>query len=255
MLMRYLIVAALLLVPGAAALTELDQDTEVRPDSQAAEPAVPWGFTLGGTGMALGALAFMVGGLRHVDRQNVLEHPLRRQLLDAVIAEPGIHLRQLAARFGTAVTNTQWHLRKLEMAGLVKTEKSGGRRLYYPVAGGQVARQEALRHASITNPNAERLVQHLSENPGMTPTQLAESTMINPGTVRWHLRKLEATGLVRSVAEGAEPAYYLEEGPGAARPPRPARETRTRPAPTPRQRTPATPQQPPEGTEQKGRGL
>src|SRR5690349_4806665 len=83
---------------------------------------------LGLTGMGIGALLgvlyyFGVGGLRQIDSKNVLNHPLRQALLQTVQDEPGAHLRELAARHQTAVTNTQWHLRKLEMANLVKTQK------------------------------------------------------------------------------------------------------------------------------------
>ncbi|MHB1260501.1 MAG: winged helix-turn-helix transcriptional regulator [Thermoplasmatota archaeon] len=171
-----------------------------------------WSIGLGSAGVAilLGALYVLgVGGLRHVDRANVLEHPMRQQLLRAIQDRPGIHLRELASSHETAVTNTQWHLRKLEQASLVKTQKVQGRRLYYPVQGGQESKSKAIENAALRNPNAERVTEFLAANAGCNQRVVAEALGLNPGTVRWHLRKLEGAGIVRVIQDGAHAHYYL----------------------------------------------
>ncbi len=170
-----------------------------------------WGVGIGGIGLAaLVGIAYYlgVGGLRHVDKHNVLEHPMRKSLLEVVESEPGVHLRELATRHGTAVTNTQWHLRKLEMAGLVKTQKVQGRRLYYPTAGGAQAKQVAVQNAAVQNPNARRILDYLHTSPGTNQRSLAEALEMNPGTVRWHLRKMEAAGMVKCVPDGTQSCYF-----------------------------------------------
>ncbi|HET6398083.1 MAG TPA: winged helix-turn-helix transcriptional regulator [Candidatus Thermoplasmatota archaeon] len=185
------------------------------------------GLAGAGAGLAslLGGLSFLsVGGLRHVSKENVLDHPMRRSLLEMVMAEPGIHLRELASRHGTAVTNTQWHLRKLEQAGLVRTQKAQGRRLYYPVQGGVTSRDKAMQNAASRNPNAGQLLDFLANNPGANQKALAEGLQMNPGTVRWHLRRLEQSGMIRSIEEGNMARYFLVS--------RPARPAAGRPTPT-----------------------
>jgi len=183
-----------------------------------------WGLGLGTVGLAAvaGALYYLgVGGLRHIDKENVLEHPMRQSLLDVVEDEPGVHLRELAARHGTAVTNTQWHLRKLEMAGLIRTQKVQGRRLYYPTAGGVEMKEVAMQNAATQNPNAQRIWDYLEHRSGCNQRTLAESLGMNPGTVRWHLRKMESAGLVRSMQDGTMTRYFLLKRP--SRPARPSR--------------------------------
>lgn len=174
-----------------------------------------WGVGLGGVGLAaLAGIAYYlgVGGLRHVDKDNVLEHPMRKALLEVVETEPGVHLRELASRHGTAVTNTQWHLRKLEMAGLVKTQKVQGRRLYYPTAGGAMAKQAAVQNAAVQNPNARRILDYLQGHAGINQRTLAETLAMNPGTVRWHLRKMESAGMVRCIQDGTQSCYFPVDG-------------------------------------------
>ncbi len=175
-----------------------------------------WGLTAGGVGLAaLAGLAYYlgVGGLRHIDKNNVLEHPLREQLLTLLRQEPGLHLRELASRHDTAVTNTQWHLRKLEMANLVKTQKVQGRRLYYPTEGGVQAKERALQNAALRNPNAVRVLEFLMATPGSNQRSMADALKMNPGTIRWHLRRLETAGLLRAVPDGAQIRYYVTDLP------------------------------------------
>lgn len=215
--MRLVLLVALAAVPTAAALPADAPDDPTDPLSQGggASPfhdGLVWSIGLGGAGLAAGlaALYFLgVGGLRHVDRNNVLEHGMRQELLATIQARPGIHLRELASQHSTAVTNTQWHLRKLEMAGLVKTQKVQGRRLYYPAQGGQAVRVVAIENAAMANPNAGRVTQYLAAHGGCGQGALAEALGMNPGTVRWHLRKLESAGVVRSLHEGTQTKYFL----------------------------------------------
>ncbi len=189
-------------------------------DNVAWDRGLVWGLGAGGVGLAvLAGLAYYlgVGGLRHVDKNNVLEHPMRQSLLDVVESEPGVHLRELAQRHETAVTNTQWHLRKLEMAGLVKTQKVQGRRLYYPTAGGAASKVKAVQNAAMQNPNARRIHDYLQANPGTNQRSLAEALDMNPGTVRWHLRKMESASMVRCVQDGTQSRYFpVADGVGGA---------------------------------------
>lgn len=214
--MRVLALALLLATAAPAASAALPAEPPADPLSNGGgslfHDGLVWSLGLGSAGLAvlLGALYVLgVGGLRHVDRANVLEHPMRQQLLRAIQDRPGIHLRELASAHDTAVTNTQWHLRKLEQASLVKTQKVQGRRLYYPVQGGQESRTKAIENAALRNPNAERVTEFLAANAGCNQRALAEALGMNPGTVRWHLRKLESAGLVRTIQEGPHAHYYL----------------------------------------------
>lgn len=224
--MRALLVAALIALPAASATVPDAPEDPTQPWSEGggASPfhdGLVWGIGLGGAGIAaaLGLLYFLgVGGLRHVDRNNVLEHDMRQRLLEAIQAHPGIHLRELAGRHETAVTNTQWHLRKLELAGLVKTQKVQGRRLYYPAQGGAASRTRAIENAALANPNAGRVTDFLASNAGANQTVLADALGMNPGTVRWHLRKLESAGIVRSIQEGHQTRYFLMRVERASRP-------------------------------------
>jgi predicted transcriptional regulator len=196
------------------------------PDSGLFDVGLVVGLGLAGLGVSalLGLLYYFgVGGLRQIDSKNVLNHPLRQALLQTVQEDPGAHLRDLAARHHTAVTNTQWHLRKLEMANLVKTQKVQGKRVYYPVQGGVATKERAIQNAALRNPNAEAVRAFIAANPGTEPAAIANALHLNPGTVRWHLRRLEEARLLRVIPEGPSQHYYAMTPNRPDRPPRPVR--------------------------------
>ncbi len=226
MRLRLVALAALLLAGSASAQDILPDEEQSGPDWNR---GLVWGIGAGGLGLAVAAgIAWFlgVGGLRHIDKHNVLEHPMRQSLLQVVEEQPGVHLRELANRHETAVTNTQWHLRKLEMAGLVKTEKVQGRRLYYPTRGGVVAKQEAVQNAAVSNPNAKAILEYVQVHPGTTQKGIADALEMNPGTVRWHIRKMDGAGLIKTLEEGSKVTYFPAQrsAPGDWRPERPSRE-------------------------------
>lgn len=63
-----------------------------------------------------------------------LAHPVRRRIMDIVKADPGCSVNDVAAAFEMSRIGVMKHLRKLEEAGLIHSEKSGRvRRLYFNV--------------------------------------------------------------------------------------------------------------------------
>ena len=61
-----------------------------------------------------------------------LAHRARRQMLDLVLANPGCGFSQVAAHFDMSRIAVHKHVRVLEQAGLLITEKEGRvRRLYF----------------------------------------------------------------------------------------------------------------------------
>lgn len=210
--MKRWIVLGLVLVASASAQFESEAKSPTVPDVSPDEGFFSDGFkwAIGGTGLTLAGLGLFLamGGLRHVDQNNVLEHPLRKGIMETVQAQPGVHLRELATLHDTAVTNTQWHLRKLEQAGLVRTQKVGGRRLFYPTQGGIATKQAAVMNAATNNPNADRIFAFVSDHIGCDQKQMAQALDLNPGTVRWHVKRLQDAGLLQTESHGSNTFYF-----------------------------------------------
>lgn len=153
-----------------------------------------------------GALAILAG-TRFMRREDVLESDVRSRLYGYLLQNVGANLKQLTEDLKLSTTNAVWHLRKLESTGLVHSRKFNGYKVYYLAEGGVEAREVTLSAAALANGNARSIFEYVAENPGSHQREIARTLGVNHGTVRWHLKKLCATGLLREMRRGRISVY------------------------------------------------
>lgn len=158
----------------------------------------------------LGTMAFS-GGVKYIDRNNVMESPLRRAMYNYIRENPGAYLREISRALDINPTNTTWHLRKLTEADFVRSQMSNGLKLYYPIEGGIKSKNDAVTGAILKNENARTIVAYLLAHPGGHQREIARALGVNHGTVRWHLKKLVGAGFVNEHADGSAYKYYISQ--------------------------------------------
>jgi DNA-binding transcriptional ArsR family regulator len=146
--------------------------------------------------IGLGSFALVT---RYISPKEALKNPQRAMLYGFVRGNPGVHLKKLSEEFAMKTSSILWHIRKLESAELVRSERANGFRVFYPVEGGIEMKRVSRAITALQNPNARALFQALESRGGVTPAQLASRLAIHAGTVRWHLRKLREFGLVEEL--------------------------------------------------------
>lgn len=65
--------------------------------------------------------------------EEAIRHPRRAAILTAVAENPGIQFRELAAALGVSKTPIDYHTHRLIRSGLLRDEKRGQDRHFYPV--------------------------------------------------------------------------------------------------------------------------
>ncbi len=158
----------------------------------------------------LGAMAFS-GGVKYIDRKNVMESPLRRSMYNYIRENPGAYLREISRALDINPTNTTWHLRKLTESDYVRSQMSNGLKLYYPIEGGVKSRTDAVTGAILKNENARTIVAYLLAHPGGHQREIARALSVNHGTIRWHLKKLVGAGFINEHADGSAYKYYISQ--------------------------------------------
>ncbi len=101
-----------------------------------------------------------------------------------------------------------WHVRKLESADLVKSERANGFRVFYPVEGGIEAKKLSRAITALQNENARAIHALVERRPGVPVKETAERLSVHPGTVRWHLRKLREFGCVEELVRDDGSLFY-----------------------------------------------
>lgn len=143
--------------------------------------------------IGLGSFAFVT---RYISPKEALKNPQRAMLYGFVRGNPGVHLKKLSEEFAMKTSSILWHIRKLESAELVRSERANGFRVFYPVEGGIEMKRVSRAITALQNPNARLLFEALDRRGGVSPATLSSRLGIHGGTVRWHLRKLREFGLV-----------------------------------------------------------
>lgn len=128
--------------------------------------------------------------------------PARRRVYEEVVRHPGLHQRAVADAVGIHRNLAEHHLRHLERAGLVQRRREGGRVRYFPAVvpeEGAEAVVDARHRDALGLLRQARPLQLvallLSEGPASMGA-LAVRMGISAGTLTYHVKRLEAVGVV-----------------------------------------------------------
>lgn len=153
-------------------------------------------------------------------RDDLLELDARRRLHDAIGEYPGLHLRELARRTELSAKHVEYHLRRLEKAGVVTSKQEDRYRRYYPTAEGSTGRRDVVdRHqkkalALLRRPVPLHIVLLLLDRGAMDHGSLKEAVGIGHGTLSYHLKNLAAQGVVTARPEGRRRVFQVADAEG-----------------------------------------
>ena len=158
------------------------------------------------------AFFFLMGGVKYVTPENVLDTEIRKHLYEYIDEYPGSHLREIARELDLKPSNAAWHLRKLEQTNLVRSRYIGGKKVFYLVEGGIESRKQAIGESILRNKNAREIMQYLHDQPGKHLLEIAHALELNHHVVKWHVKKMYMAELIEGdTTNSAYPVYYPTE--------------------------------------------
>lgn len=129
----------------------------------------------------------------------------RRRVYACVQAHPGLHQREVARVLDLSPSHAEHHLRHLVRAGLV-TAQPDGRYVRYFVATtieGGVPAEDKRVLALLRQRRPLEIVARLVQGPQQAQ-DLASDIGLGVATLGYHVKKLEAAGLVKKRRDGAQ---------------------------------------------------
>ena len=168
-------------------------------------------------GLAALAVAALAPAPWERERDRILQLGARRRLHEQVTTFPGLHLAELARGLDMDPNHAKYHLDRLERAGLVASRHERGFLLYFPkeeTALGlrdAVAAQDKAVLAALRRPVPLHIALLLLERGRTTHAQLLEDVGVAHGTLHYHLKRMEDSGILASVKEGRERWYSLTD--------------------------------------------
>jgi DNA-binding transcriptional ArsR family regulator len=140
-----------------------------------------------------------LAGYSRYDDSDPLDHTLRARIYEVVQASPGIYPAALETRLDASRSTLRHHLRVLVEEGLVAEQDVDGRRRY--VAAESTAAERALAVVDDGSTAAE-IVELLATGGSATVSDIASRLDCSPGTVSYHLDRLEDAAVVERERDG-----------------------------------------------------
>lgn len=178
----------------------LDQErSERQEDHQAQLPGGPTAGIGTAAGAALALLALLAKFVlapffSRISREEVLENPVRDELMDRIREDPGVHLAGLIKEGGVGNGATRHHLRKLEEANLVERVEIQGYVRFFPA--GELTDAEVRKQAVLKAGSNAQVYDAFRRDPGASIREIARRLDMSPSSVHRAVSQLREADLL-----------------------------------------------------------
>ncbi len=205
-----------LLGVAPAGLPADTQDSEASPAAPLwVAPSAP-ATAVGGLVAAAAALLYylwaakglsFLGLFTRIGDDEILDHPARRRVHDAIQAEPGVHFQELSRRLQMGHGVLDHHLQKLVGAGLVVKRQAPRYTCFFPK--GAVDRRLMDAAPVLRSKGGRQVLEAIRTAPGANFRAVAARAGLSPSTVSYHVRRLKDAGLVEEAPVAGASALHL----------------------------------------------
>jgi len=195
-------------VPGSAPVARPMKD-----GGTIAVPAISWGMLVIAA-LALGTEPgkyaffqfFFVPLYSRIKKDAVLDNFTRGMIYGFIMSNPGVHYNFIKQKLGLNNGSIVYHLTVLERQELIKSEKVGLYKRFYPM--GQTLSETGIMELNETQQGMLELVR---EHPGLTQRELAERLNISSRVVNYHIGLLQRARLVTLEKDGKVTRCFATE--------------------------------------------
>jgi predicted transcriptional regulator len=135
-------------------------------------------------------------------RNPILELEMRRRLYALVQDYPGIHVREAARQLETSQALVEYHVGLLQEHGLVTVERHDRYARLFAAGAPKQSPGDRAKLSLLRERWPLRVTLHLLDHGAVKHKDLAEALDLGKSKLSFHLRKLEAAGLVAKDADG-----------------------------------------------------
>ncbi len=140
-----------------------------------------------------------------------LLHPTRRKIYQIICENPGNYFYRLMQQENEEISSATllYHLSKLEEAGLIKSEKIDGKRIYFP----KNLRSKKMERAYmlLKNENAQAIFLYILNHGRSYQNEIAKELGLHHDTIRHHIVRLVDAEMLVNNKEGRRVFYSMGE--------------------------------------------
>ncbi len=133
--------------------------------------------------------------------QDILANPLRAQIADHVMKNPGSHVRDIRRAMNIDNAESAWHLKMLEKFGYLRCKRFGKYLAYYPANLAESAYDEIL--CIIRQDTTYQVLYDVFSTPNSSLPEISTRLAMNPSTVQYHVDKLLKLNVIYAATDPA----------------------------------------------------
>lgn len=137
-----------------------------------------------------------------LSKEELLDHEARQEIVELVRTRPGLHLREVSREIG-GYGRTVYHLQCLEAAGILKSERDGRYRRFYPLG---LVDPEA---AEIST--RDQVLAVVRDRPGTYAAAVARELGVSRQVVYYHVKALVDAGLIVAEKNGRRKELFAAQ--------------------------------------------
>lgn len=154
-----------------------------------------------------GATQFLLLPLyARLKKEDILENPLRDDILEAVDSSPGISASELGRRLSCGWGTLVYHLTVLERMQLISSAREGRHRRFF--VQGRINYSDKGAAGLLANPASRVILDAIRDTPGLIQRDLSRRIGLSAGTIAWHVERMENVGLIIKEEDGRVVRYY-----------------------------------------------
>jgi len=132
---------------------------------------------------------------------------IRGQIVGVIQAIPGVHYRRIKETLNMGNGTCAYHLQRLERDGLIRSERDGLFKRYYPM----VVKKKETSILALSEIR-QNIIKILSQSPGLSLTELSYLLEQDKQKVTYHLKKLVKGDMISKVKNpSGYTMYYVRE--------------------------------------------
>jgi predicted transcriptional regulator len=144
-----------------------------------------------------------------MDNNPMLELEVRKGIFQYISLNPGVHFREIQRALQIAIGALDYHLKFLEKNEVIAVKDEGHYRRYYPRNKFDTKSKSILSFLRQEIPRG--IILFLIENKKCTHSKILSNFSISGATLSYHLKRMQAEGLLKSEKKGREIEYELLE--------------------------------------------
>ncbi len=139
----------------------------------------------------------IVEGFKRICRSNALENGNRLKMYNFIKENPGIYFRELIAQLKINKGTAEYHLKILEMAGLITSLQNKTYKRYF-LNDSTFSNSDQAVLSALREDMPRKILVTLLKNPGLSQGEIANAIGISRPAVIWHMKTLTKYGIVKS---------------------------------------------------------